>query len=150
MATSFTICIPSISSCIRRRSSTAEQEEVLQIVKMDGKVLEFNSPVLVKDVLVNVSGLGIGLSRQASHHLPPNYQLKLGKVYYTLPSTEASNHAAEPAATTGVVKRIKVVITKQQLEQLLSKQISVGEVLSVLQTPTNWKPKLESIPEGTE
>jgi hypothetical protein len=63
----------------------------------------------------------------------------------------------EEEASSGGVKRIKVVITKQQLQQLLKKEISLEEVLlgleqksSSLDSPRNWKPKLESIPEGLE
>ncbi|XP_059434676.1 uncharacterized protein LOC132167683 [Corylus avellana] len=128
---------------------------VLQVVKMDGKVLEFSTPTTVKDILVNFSGTGIGLSKEASEHLPPNYELKMGKVYYMLPADISST----PHDDVDIgVKRIKIVITKQQLQDLLTKQISVEDVLlglekqtcDSLDSPKNWKPKLESIPEGSE
>ncbi|CAI9767748.1 unnamed protein product [Fraxinus pennsylvanica] len=60
--------------------------------------------------------------------------------------------AEQPTA----VKRIKVVITKQQLQALLSKRISVEEVLGVyrscnsVDSQTSWKPVLKSIPEENE
>ncbi|OAY59577.1 uncharacterized protein LOC110626834 [Manihot esculenta] len=124
------------------------------VVKTDGKIIEFSSPVLVKDVLVNFSGLGIGLSKEATEHLPLDHELKLGQVYYILPSLSSAG-SISAAETAGGVKRIKVVITKQQLEQLLRNQVSVEElVLSRLErtsfsldSPRNWKPKLETIPE---
>ncbi|KAE8727355.1 hypothetical protein F3Y22_tig00005465pilonHSYRG00097 [Hibiscus syriacus] len=57
----------------------------------------------------------------------------------------------------GGVKRIKVVITKQELQKLLSKQISVAEVITAgldkrngSSSPRCWKPKLESILELNE
>lgn len=143
----------------------AEHGRVLQIVKMDGKVLEFSRPMIVKDILENFSGSAIGLSREATDHLPPNYELKIGKIYYLLPS-KSSVCTASPADVSSTpdgekpsgVKRIKIVITRQQLQDLLTKQISVQDVLSgtekqtckSMDHSTNWTPKLESIPEGCE
>lgn len=145
----------------------SKQEKVLRVVKTDGKVLEFRAPTLVKDMLVNFSGSGISVSKQASELLPPNYKLKPGKVYYMIPLLGS---VASDASSAGIIssvyvtekdraatRRIKIVITKQQLQELLTKQISVQEVLSASgleqkscssnDSSTNWKPKLESIPE---
>ncbi|KAI4340948.1 hypothetical protein MLD38_025735 [Melastoma candidum] len=55
-------------------------------------------------------------------------------------------------------KRIRLVITKQQLRQLLSEEISIREVQSLVDSVTlkgfgplaNQRPKLECIPEGDE
>lgn len=143
----------------------AKHGRVLQVVKMDGKVLEFSTPILVKDIMVNFPGSGIGLSKEASENLPPNYELKIGKIYYMLPSL-SSGSSASTAEISSIadkdkangVKRIKIVITKQQLQELLTKQISLEDFMSGLEKPTsvsvdsstNWKPKLESIPEGSE
>ncbi|CAL2275762.1 unnamed protein product [Prunus armeniaca] len=91
----------------------SKQEKVLRVVKTDGKVLEFRAPTLVKDMLMNFSGSGISVSKQASELLPPNYKLKLGK-----------------KRTGAATRRIKIFITKQQLQELLTKKISVQEVLS--------------------
>ncbi|CAK7324272.1 unnamed protein product [Dovyalis caffra] len=147
---------PFIGSCIRFPET--KHEEVLQVVKTDGKVLEFSNPILVKDILVNFSGSGIGLTKEAIEHLPPSYELKLGNVYHILPPAPVISPVVDrEEEASGGVKRIKVVITKQQLQQLLTKEISVEEVLlgleqksSSLDSPRNWKPKLESIPEGFE
>jgi hypothetical protein len=148
-------CNTSKEPCIT--DVAAKPERVLQVVKMDGKVLEFSMPTTVKDILVNFSGTGIGLSKEASEHLPPNYELKMGKVYYMLPADISSTPDDVEKADIGV-KRIKIVITKQQLQDLLTKQISVEDVLlglekrtcDSLDSPKNWTPKLESIPEGSE
>ncbi|KAF2299496.1 hypothetical protein GH714_032253 [Hevea brasiliensis] len=110
-----------LASC---RPIKVTRGKVLQVVKTDGKMLEFSSPVLVKDVLVNFSGSGIGLSKEAAEHLPLDYELKLGQVYYILPSLR-SVETISSAQTAGGVKRIKVVITKQQLKQLLTEQAMV-------------------------
>ncbi|XVE64481.1 hypothetical protein DITRI_Ditri07aG0104200 [Diplodiscus trichospermus] len=159
---------PGEGSClIRDVNAKPGDQKVLQVVKMDGKILEFRAPLLVKDVLVKVSGSGIGLSKTVPQHLPLNYELKMGKVYYILPSVgpvgapiHQSNSDSSMVDTqkTGGVKRIKVVITKQELQQLLSKEISVQQVLAGLEkrngnfvvSPRNWKPKLESISEENE
>ncbi|KAL9334547.1 hypothetical protein Peur_071728 [Populus x canadensis] len=148
---------PFIGSCIR--IAEAKQEKVLQVVKTDGKVLEFSTPILVRDILVNFSGSGIGLTQEGiEHHLPPGYELKLGNVYYILPSAPLISPVVDREdQASGGVKRIKVVITKQQLQHLLTKEISVEEVLlgleqksSSLDSPRNWKSNLEPIPEGSE
>ncbi|PQQ04586.1 uncharacterized protein Pyn_24261 [Prunus yedoensis var. nudiflora] len=91
-------------------------------------------------MLMNFSGFGISLSKQASELLPPNYKLKLGKVYDMIPLLGS---VASDASSAGIIssvvvtekdrsatRRIKIVITKQQLQELLTKQISVQEVLS--------------------
>ncbi|KAJ6373515.1 hypothetical protein OIU78_029243 [Salix suchowensis] len=155
------ICVrpPFVGSCIG--FPHAKHEKVLQVVKTDGKVLESSTPIHVKDISLKFSGSGIGLTKKAIEHLPPSYELKPGNVYYILPPLIPGTSPAadrEEASGGGGVKRIKVVITKQQLQQLLTKEISFEEVLlglerkstSSLDSPRNWKPKLESIPEGFE
>ncbi|KAK3232333.1 hypothetical protein Dsin_004214 [Dipteronia sinensis] len=161
-----------VSNCFGKAAKT---KKVLRIVKMDGKLLEMKSPVKVEEILRSFSGSGIGVSEKASEFLPLNYQLKLGKVYYVIPSINSEKEKAvqveakaegeaEATAKAGGVKRIKVVITKKQLQQLLEKQLSMEEVLLAVgrsssssaswevESPTtsNWKPKLEAIPEGSE
>ena len=71
-----------------------------------------------------------------------------------------------PAAESIVVnkqaprRRIKLVITKQQLQQLVSKQISIQDIIHMQNTENcshdsaltsiYWKPELGSIPEENE
>ncbi|KAM1127020.1 uncharacterized protein LOC126629727 [Malus sylvestris] len=119
----------------------SKEDKVLKVLKTDGKVLEFRAPTLVKDILSNFSGVGIGLSKQASEQLSPDCKLKPGKVYYMTPLPGSAEN--DSAAT----RRIKMVITKQRLQELLTKKISVQEVLSDSKI---WKPKLKSIPEEIE
>ncbi|KAJ6418877.1 hypothetical protein OIU84_002116 [Salix udensis] len=159
MGNCLALCVrpPFIGSCVR--VAEARHGRVLQVVKTDGKVLEFNTPILVRDILANFSGAGIGLAREGiEHHLPPGYELKLGNVYYILPSAPVISPVVDGEdQASGGVKRIKVVITKKQLQHLLTKEISVEEVLlgleqksSSLDSPRNWKPNLEPIPEGSD
>ncbi|KAJ7965264.1 hypothetical protein O6P43_014937 [Quillaja saponaria] len=162
MGNCFVHCIPSSESSIS--GYLAKQDRVVRVVKQDGKVMEFCRPTFVKDILMVFSASGIGISKEASDHLPPDYELKRGTLYYMLPSiTMSSAGTSCPANTSyegdteqaGGIKRIKVVITKQQLQELVTKQISLEELLSQAKNsatysadlPTNWKPKLDSIPE---
>ncbi|KAI6672492.1 hypothetical protein NL676_000398 [Syzygium grande] len=131
-----------IGNCVSCISiSPRQQGEVLQIVKLDGKIAKLTAPVLVKDLSTNL-------------------------VYYVLPAAAAAAMSPERVPSTsgqseqsdGVKKRIKIVITKQQLQQLLSKSVSVEEILAGtnketcqdrgLDSPRNWRPRLDSIPEG--
>ena len=147
------LCIPS-------------KRKILWVEKMDGKMIQFQGPILVRDVLANFSGLGVGVSRESPQNLPSDYELKSGKVYHLLPSSVSSGDSSSSVGATEVssmaddgekkttTTRIKVVITKQQLQELLSKKTSLEELLlsqSVLpSSPGNWKPKLDPIPEGIE
>lgn len=128
--------------------------EVLRVMKTDGKILEYTRPMLVKNVLMNFPGYGIGLSKRPLRQLPLNYELKVGHVYYLLPlsSSDYSSSSLGMEGTSSGTKRIKVIITKQQLEELLSKKISVEEKLLEIQkeSMSRWRPVLETIPEGSE
>ncbi|KAG6433049.1 hypothetical protein SASPL_104654 [Salvia splendens] len=118
--------------------SIGRSRKVLQVVKEDGKIIEFKSAVLVKELLLNFRGFGV---KQSGKFLPPSFGLHLGKTYYLCPwkcPVPAEDTAAE-------VKRIKIVITKKQLEEMLSKQTNSSADLA-----TNWKPSLFPIPEENE
>ncbi|XP_062119990.1 uncharacterized protein LOC133834401 [Humulus lupulus] len=147
----------SCTLCRRLVPCSTKQGEVVRVVKIDGKVLTFMEPILVQDVVVKVSGdtnsSVIGLSKEAlsSETLPLDYELKLGKVYYVVTSINKNpSGISSMDKEVGGVKRIKIVITKQQLKELLNKQISMEEVLlsgMEKSSTANWKPNLESIPE---
>lgn len=132
--------------------------EVLQIVKPDGAILKYSSPILVRDAQTDMAVSGIGLFEGSSQHLPPEYELKMGEVYYVLPPRRPPD-----AVETKRVTRIKVVITKQQLQLLLDQQVSVEEVIARLDgkktvysgkwgdcSASTWRPSLETISEGID
>ncbi|XP_056694480.1 uncharacterized protein [Spinacia oleracea] len=97
-------------------STSSKQDEVLQVMKVnDGKLLEFRAPIKVKDLLKNYPNFYVGIFKEATQPLPLEYKLKIGKIYYLLPCFIATI----PNPRNGVV-RIKMVITKKQLRQLLS------------------------------
>ena len=152
-----------------------EDNRVLQIVRMDGKILEFRTPLLVRDLLVDYPSFYVGIFKEATQNLPLEYKLKIGKMYYLLPSIDhasstnyihrGSDHHEEQRKIEAPSKRIKVVLTKQQLKQLITKQGRLGlEELIISKVDVEpkkdcgfphhaassaWMPMLESIPEET-
>lgn len=142
---------------------TCKNRNIVQLLKSDGEIVEFSTPVLVEDVLKKFSGCNIALAEKTPLNLPPNFWLKLGNVYHLIPSAERLEAAEESRKVkneeNGGVKRIKVVITRQQLQALLSKEVLAVDILSALRSKTCddddeeedsttvWKPKLETIPE---
>lgn len=137
--------------------------KVLKVVKSDGKILEYRVSIFVKDLLLNFDGYGVGVSQSATQHLQPNYELRVGHVYYLLPTDVSVSSAEESspknrAGSADGAKKIKVIIIKQQLEELLSKKMSMEDVLTSVRIEAvdgvsrteSWRPKLETIPEGNE
>ncbi|XWS38136.1 hypothetical protein CRYUN_Cryun19dG0104300 [Craigia yunnanensis] len=61
-------------------------------------------------------------------------------------------------ATNGGIKKIRLLVTKQELQELLSKRLSVEEMLAGVHREgryevdfvRRWQPLLETIPEGSE
>ncbi|KDP37299.1 hypothetical protein JCGZ_06753 [Jatropha curcas] len=149
------------------------QEKVVKVMKPDGKILEYKSPIRVQQVLSDFSGFAVSASVQALQHLLPDAKLLGGNLYYLvplpLPSPEAKKkvrfsipEGEDKQETTGVV-RIKLVISKQELQELLQKGgVSIDYIVSQFQDQKRvdgvdisdnddnrkaWKPVLESIPE---
>ncbi|CAJ1974465.1 unnamed protein product [Sphenostylis stenocarpa] len=152
MGNCLVLCIPSSGSCIM-----AKKVKLVKVAKPDGKILEFSTPIHVKDILTNYPAYGVGVSKEVAEPLPPDHELKAGRLYYLLPSLHSPPNLASlrNVETSCGIKRVKVIITKHQLEQLVNKQISVEDILSEVRTvgvkfPNNRKPKLDSIPEENE
>ncbi|GAB2293918.1 hypothetical protein Dimus_028132 [Dionaea muscipula] len=130
------------------RVRSPKTRKVLQVVKLDGKIIEFDAPIIVKDLLAMYPSLYyIGAFRGSMQPLPLHHKLKVGGIYYLLSSSHDS-----PCQ----VKRVKMVITKQQLKLLLSKGIIVDmddnnnnnkEPHRSDDSTTAWRPTLEAIPE---
>ncbi|KAJ7959420.1 hypothetical protein O6P43_019998 [Quillaja saponaria] len=158
MGDCFTHCMPSLRSC--KSGALPKQDKIVKVVMLNGKIVEFGRPTVVKDILMQFSASGIGISKESSEHLPPDYKLKRGKLYYLLPSVSSAGPETSCSSNreqAGGIKRIKVVLTKQQLQELVTEKISLEDILLQSQVqsischsvdlPTNWKPKLDSIPE---
>ncbi|OIW21652.1 hypothetical protein TanjilG_07178 [Lupinus angustifolius] len=123
----------------------------VRVVKPDGKVLKFNSPINVKDIMTNFPAFGIGISKEATHLLSLNHEMNAGRLYHLIPSMCSPPIIKKQ----GNAKRIKVVITKQQLQQLVTKEISIEDILTEVKTfdvdfSYKQKPKLETILEENE
>lgn len=147
----------------KHRHRHGHGKKMLQVERQDGKTLEFAAPILVEELLKQFPGAeSVGLSD--NHHLPLTYKLKLGRMYHLLPKTSTTTTTTtqvELKDESTKRRRIKVVITKQQLQQLVSNQLSLQDLLMVQKTPEIetaaankhnypckcWKPELQSIPE---
>lgn len=149
------------------------QGNVIKIMKSDGKILEYQAPIKVQQVLSDFCDHAIADSLQAFQHLLPDTNLLGGRLYYLVPlqlpspakkkkvrfSIPEDQEVKDVQEKTSVV-RIKLVISKQELEEMLRKGgVSVDDMVSQLhgqqrvQTVdipdgvNTWKPVLESIPE---
>lgn len=138
-------------------SYTKKHGKVVRVAKPDGKVLEFSSPIHVKDILTNFPDFGVGVSKEATEIFSPDHELKGGRLYHLIPSLCSTTNVTTLGTTEqgSGIKRIKVVITRQQLEKLVTKQISIEDILSEVKTvgagfPNNQKPKLDTILEENE
>lgn len=146
------------------------EHKMIKIMKMDGKILEYKAPLQVHQVLSEFADHAISDELPVHQHLPSNTKMQRGRLYYLLPpplpssNIDESNPMVEADQERGVV-RIKMVVTKQELKELLAKgDLSVDQLISQLQNKPStdgvagdaneryrgWKPALKSIPEGSD
>jgi len=146
------------------------QENVVKIVKTDGKILEYKTPIKVEEVLVQFSGHAVSESLTVLRYLEPQTKLVRGQLYYLValpppsPKTNKKVRFADPEVQDvqkSSVVRIKLVISKQELQNMLQNEgFSVSKMLSLVHedkgedlsqknedVSQGWKPALESIPE---
>ncbi|KAK7378799.1 hypothetical protein VNO80_04247 [Phaseolus coccineus] len=148
------------------------QENVVKIMKKDGKILEYKTPIKVEEVLVQFSGHAVSESLTVLRYLEPQTKLVEGQLYYLVPlpppppspKTNKKVRFADPEVQDlqkSNVVRIKVVISKQELQNMLQNGgFSVSNMLSLAHddkgedlsqknedVSEGWKPALESIPE---
>lgn len=165
-------------------------EKVIKIMKPDGKILEYRSPIKVYEVLSEFTGhaMSEATTQASGQHLRPETKLRGGQLDYLVPlplrspqggvkkkkkvrfsdpekGSEQQEQEEEKEKETNKVVRIKLVISKQELQELLSKGgVLVDSTVSRLhnekrkdgnsdglischQRKGYWKPALESIPE---
>ncbi|XP_059307022.1 uncharacterized protein LOC132058576 [Lycium ferocissimum] len=148
------------------------QEKIVKVIKKNGQILEYKAPIKVHQVLSQFSGHVISNSLQAidNQHLQPDDNMLGGQIYYLLPQLPvqpppksakkkvkfANDQLVEEVEQKTEVVRIKIVITKRELQELLSSEdglIKVDDIKSttiVDESTTNgigWKPVLDIIPE---
>ncbi|KAK9156757.1 hypothetical protein Scep_003331 [Stephania cephalantha] len=140
----------------------ALQNKVIRVMKTDGNVVEYRAPLRVHEVLSEFPGHAISHTLKASKCLDPHTNMHTGHLYHLRRSPTPSS-----IDNTAFV-RVKVVITKQELKEMLAKggllvdekmfQIenreSRGGIViddhgddDVFERCKAWKPVLQSIPE---
>ncbi|KAG1369694.1 hypothetical protein COCNU_15G000600 [Cocos nucifera] len=136
-----------------------QDKKMIKIIRMDGKILRYQSPLKAYQILSEFPEHAISDALPVVHHLDPTTDMRSGRLYHLLPLTTPIK---ETGLRTGVV-RIKLVISKQELEDLLLKGgVTLDSMMSLIgqRQPSNrrsgdgeekcigWRPALESIPEG--
>ncbi|GAV66886.1 DUF4228 domain-containing protein [Cephalotus follicularis] len=154
------------------------QGNVIKVIKSDGKVLEYKAPIKVHQLLSQFSGHAISDSTFPNiRPLRPDAKLIGGNVYHLvplpMPTPKVSKkkvrfskpEVLEDGQQSSGVVRIKLVITKKELQEILQKGgvVSIDDMVSQLQSKQSiqrvvtvdddkhregWKPVLESIPEA--
>ncbi|XP_008784027.1 uncharacterized protein LOC103703094 [Phoenix dactylifera] len=139
-----------------------QEKKVIKIMGMDGKILRYQSPVKVHQLLCEFPGHAISDALPVIGHLDPATDMRSGQLYYLVPP---KTPLKETGNGNGVV-RIELVISKQELKDLLLKGggVTFDSMISLVQRgPSNdgtsgdgeekcieWRPALESIPEGND
>ena len=155
-------------------NSLGLQDKVIKIRKTDGKILTYKAPMEVHQILSEFPGHAISDTLPVLRHLKPDTKLLGNHEYYLLPlplsspkvgkkkTVRFANPEEEAVQESGVV-RIKLVITKKELQEMIQKGVvAVDEMVSQLHIKKGidsadeftadddikgWKPDLESIPE---
>ncbi|KAJ6798228.1 uncharacterized protein M6B38_412355 [Iris pallida] len=133
-----------------------EGKDVIKIMRIDGKILEYKSPMKVQQVLSEYPGHLITDTLPVARHLDPMEDMRDGHLYYLLRAKKGQQMKA------GVV-RVKVVIRKQELKEILEREgLTLEDMMSQVQRKTKipgnikedrcmgWKPDLESILEEND
>ncbi|CAN1134088.1 hypothetical protein LINPERPRIM_LOCUS16303 [Linum perenne] len=149
----------------------AVEEKVAKVMRPDGKILEYTTPIHVNQILSDFPGQFSAVvsasqpllpdSKLLGGHLyclsPPQLVVKKTKkkVRFSIPEEQSKKDDEEA----GSLVRIKLVISKSELEELLRRGgVSVSDMVSnhlqgqkqrlpVKEGAEDWKPALESIPE---
>ncbi|WOL02291.1 hypothetical protein Cni_G11010 [Canna indica] len=136
-----------------------QEKKVIKIMRMDGEILQYQSPLQVQQVLDEFPGHAISNELPVVTYLDPAMSMRHGQLYYLLPPKKPAAQTSDAGA--GVI-RIKLVITKKELKDMLRKGgVSPDDMLSFLQREQSnrstekersveWRPTLESIPEGND
>ncbi|EYU38637.1 hypothetical protein MIMGU_mgv1a020563mg [Erythranthe guttata] len=151
------------------------EEKIVRVMKTDGKILEYKSPIKVHQILSEFSNHAISDKLPVLKHLHLNTEMVQNHLYYLLPlpppiktttttktkkkkTVRFSDDVIEnhENRATGSVVRIKLVISKKELQaMLINGGVSVDDLISnqvQKEESTNGRgvslsPALESIPE---
>lgn len=160
------------------------QQKSVNVMRTDGTIIEYKSPIKVHQVLSQFTHHAISDKLPIVKHMHPNDEMLRGRLYYLLPLPQPEtkknkkikktvrfaddvfkeNEEEEVEKTSGVV-RIKLVISKQELQAMLAERgVSVEDMIisqvhketSTIKIhrdddghmfPQGTLPALESIPE---
>ncbi|KAF8085919.1 hypothetical protein N665_0642s0015 [Sinapis alba] len=159
------------------------EKKVIKIMRNDGEVVEYKGPMKVHDILTQFSGhYSLFDSLSNNCHLHPQAKLLCGRLYYLMPKqthkktkkkvrfanpevekegdrlTDCGDNTKEKSPS---VVRVKMVVSKQELEKLLQGG-SIHEVVyrsldkqhlchdddAADECLRGWRPLLDSIPES--
>ncbi|KAI3874437.1 hypothetical protein MKX03_004767 [Papaver bracteatum] len=162
--------------------------ESIEMMKTDGSILKYKAPLEVHQVSSEFAGHAISDTPPVHHHIWPHAEMFSGSLYYLLPpallppsspsisgysGTEKKSHGSikprnkHRTRTSTNVARIKVVISKRELKEMLSEKgivsSSFQEIISQnhnketskqdsytvddAENCKGWRPILDSIPE---
>ncbi|KAG8376726.1 hypothetical protein BUALT_Bualt09G0093800 [Buddleja alternifolia] len=137
------------------------QTKLVKVMKTDGKILEYKSPIKVHQILSEFSHHAVSDELPVVKHMHPNDEMLRGHLYYLLPLpvppvTPTKNKKKktvrfaddvielEAKQATGAV-RIKLVISKQELQEMLAKEgVSLEDMICKAQKETSTN-KLEGV-----
>lgn len=149
----------------------ALQGKVVRVIKKDGKVLEYRTPLRVHQVLADFHGQhAVSETIPATEYLQQDARLTAGRSYYLLSLEEArsknktkkvrfSDQVEMKGGNGDSAVRVKLVISRRKLQEMLEEgAVSVDhEAVSRVKgvyadwecdPPKGWNPVLKSIPEG--
>lgn len=146
-----------MGNCLR------SQEKLVQIVKPDGKILEYKASIKVNDVLSEFQGHGLSEKLPVLQYLKPNIDLVAGRLYYLVPlptqSPRVKKKKVRFAEPEKVEERenerkhltIKLVISKQELKEMLENgAVALDELVSKHQNDNNRTEKLHEQSYGSK
>lgn len=153
------------------------QKKPIMVMKADGEILEFRAPMKVQKLLGEYSGHAVSKTVPVIEPLWPHDDMLSGQLYYLQPlrvpslvfddkNIQYPNSKEEVSEKSSGVLRIKLVISKRELEVMLKKGgVSVDDIVCQIkkiqrakmvdkldregpdQNCESWKPVLQSIPE---
>ncbi|MED6206727.1 hypothetical protein PIB30_029583 [Stylosanthes scabra] len=89
------------------------ENNMVRVMKSDGKILEYKPPIKVHQVLAQFSGHhAISQSLQPIHHLHPNTKLLKGHIFYLVPVSSPSLQSPSPRSSS---KKKKVRFAEQEV-----------------------------------
>ncbi|KAH9322889.1 hypothetical protein KI387_017528, partial [Taxus chinensis] len=160
-----------MGNCMQSRVRVCVEtgDQVIKVMRMDGKMLEYNPPLLVGDLLIENGNHMVVHSQNLSDALPHDHKLEGGHLYYLIPMEADKNGGGTvtvedlgPSGGADNGLRLKIVVSKEQLKALLSdgflkeklmEQLLLRQLQSRAQQEESdvsnrrWTPSLEKIPE---